>query len=695
MGTARPILILFLFSFIFMRLQAISQLLILHIVVTPGSAPAYALPTWVAVSPWDSPGHIDEDSITMSQVKNLRAMFENKEDTSPPDRGRTSGVSTPNQSGPHGTGSPRPLSKVRTSFVAIEKDGRMGLRRDPSGESNVSRRRMSNETDVESIATIPDKSAMASTDEAVKPARKLFVTEPIPESPLQPSISNDISHTAITSSSARELATTEPSGGQQPADPEANVIASINTSVSPTKSAPAHGSQTNTINTKDVPISSAPSKKSNQQQDAPSGTPANKKDTTRSSTTSKTTLGNARKPDVKPTSNPPAKSPNNQNSRSNLKEPFPATKSSAVGARKPQILKTKASHDAGFSKPKTKSPTKPASLPSSLTAPTASSVSKGSAPRQSLSRQSGTLQNQTATGRSPSRASVSTTGAPSKTIRRQASTISRSRPSLGPPPKKATQPESSTKKPQSQVDEGFLARMMRPTQSSSSKVAEKAPVTPPRKAPQRPNPSSSRPSAAHAGKAKQGEDGETQTKPLVVELPTKSAIDPVKEAQPLVDAEGTDPNPSNATNYDQTQQAIASKETADVSSVTTTDPDDGGAVTQMAAVETVDEVAKLAHELDKKLSLTEPVTIEQNDNTSPTRLSAGAVEGVIGSPVVTEQSQSTSGVAQANEDKMDVEDKPAPASEGEGSEPDSQSEVPLSAVQMTSGEATESAKDQV
>lgn len=32
---------------------------------------------------------------TMSQVKNLRAMFEGKGDTSPPDRGRSSGASTP------------------------------------------------------------------------------------------------------------------------------------------------------------------------------------------------------------------------------------------------------------------------------------------------------------------------------------------------------------------------------------------------------------------------------------------------------------------------------------------------------------------------------------------------------------------------------------------------------------------------
>lgn len=36
-------------------------------------------------------------------------------------------------------------------------------------------------------------------------------------------------------------------------------------------------------------------------------------------------------------------------------------------------------------------------------------------------------------------------------------------------------------KREAKVDEGFLARMMRPTQASASKVAEKAPTTPPRK----------------------------------------------------------------------------------------------------------------------------------------------------------------------------------------------------------------------
>ncbi|KAF4979293.1 hypothetical protein FZEAL_4460, partial [Fusarium zealandicum] len=130
----------------------------------------------------------------MSQVKNLRAMFENKGDTSPPDdasastsasaRGRSSGASTPVPGANGGVESPRPLSKVRTNFVAIEKDGRIGLRRDPSHESSVSRRRLSMDTDAESVSTVPDKPSAASED--MPRGNKSFFQEAIPESPRQP-----------------------------------------------------------------------------------------------------------------------------------------------------------------------------------------------------------------------------------------------------------------------------------------------------------------------------------------------------------------------------------------------------------------------------------------------------------------------------------------------------------------------------
>src|SRR5437667_10092994 len=73
-------------------------------------------------------------------VRNLRAMFENKAEdpeTSTPSRGRSpSGSVTSNVSN-----APRPLSKVRTNFVAVERGGQLGLFLGPKkvagGESSI------------------------------------------------------------------------------------------------------------------------------------------------------------------------------------------------------------------------------------------------------------------------------------------------------------------------------------------------------------------------------------------------------------------------------------------------------------------------------------------------------------------------------------------------------------------------------
>ncbi|KAK0735058.1 hypothetical protein B0T26DRAFT_626906, partial [Lasiosphaeria miniovina] len=139
----------------------------------------------------------------------------------------------------------------------------------------------------------------------------------------------------------------------------------------------------------------------------------------------------------------------------------------------------------GFVKPKPKSPTRPVTLPPSLTTHTAASGSKVNVPRQSVSRASGGIHTVESLGRSPSRGSISTVATSTKTgetrgLKRQSSTINRPRPSLGPPPKQVSKDHPPIKKDK-EVDESFLARMMRPTQASSSKTAEKVPTTPPRK----------------------------------------------------------------------------------------------------------------------------------------------------------------------------------------------------------------------
>ncbi|KAH8682658.1 hypothetical protein BX600DRAFT_48223 [Xylariales sp. PMI_506] len=158
-----------------------------------------------------------------------------------------------------------------------------------------------------------------------------------------------------------------------------------------------------------------------------------------------------------------------------------ASKGTVSSGKKPAAIDLSPS-STGFVKPKPKSPTRPVNLPASLTRPTASSASKtGGAgappPRQSVPHASGNL---AVPHRPASRASISGPGAATKTLKRQSSTINRPRPSLGPPPKQVAKDHPVARKDAS-VDEGFLARMMRPTQSSASKTSDKGPVTPPRK----------------------------------------------------------------------------------------------------------------------------------------------------------------------------------------------------------------------
>lgn len=163
-----------------------------------------------------------------------------------------------------------------------------------------------------------------------------------------------------------------------------------------------------------------------------------------------------------------------------------AKSSGSTSIQRPPPLQPSPS-GTGFIKPKVKSPTRPVKLPPGLTTHTAASGSKVNASRQSLSRASGIYTHADSQGRSPSRVSVSTvgttrtSGTTAKPLKRQNSTINRPRPSFGPPPKPVARDHPPTKR-EKEVDEGFLARMMRPTQASSSKTAEKAASSPPRKA---------------------------------------------------------------------------------------------------------------------------------------------------------------------------------------------------------------------
>ncbi|KAL6863178.1 hypothetical protein ACO1O0_003422 [Amphichorda felina] len=449
----------------------------------------------------------------MSQVKNLRAMFENKgDDPSPPDRGRSPGAPWPGtfagtgvkfvrvltiREGPTSSDSPRPLSKVRTSFVTIEKDGRMGLRRDPSHESSPSRRCPSTDVDPENLAL----------EDAGRTPRKLFAKSSLAESPhaaIEPNTSTLPAETKRAVSNKPSLNPDKQIDEEKPAPSLTPVEPTATDSINDSKSAPlapTTGGKTKMDSNRDVRGMLAKKSSSSRQLAAsakiaakgpPKSGPASK---ISSGTTKRLDPGSNTKAQEKPTAR--------REAGTTATASIPLSKPpSSTGGRKPVPVKPSREHDTGFVKPKPKSPTKPVRLPASLMAPTASSVSKGAGGRPTLSRQSGSLQPPNHTVRAPSRADVTAADNPTtKTVKRQASSINRPRPSLGPPPKKFAQDHPVPKK-DTQVDESFLARMMRPTQASSSKTNEKAPTTPPRRSAVRPSTSNTDYSSRRASSVK-------------------------------------------------------------------------------------------------------------------------------------------------------------------------------------------------
>ncbi|KIH91857.1 hypothetical protein SPBR_01387 [Sporothrix brasiliensis 5110] len=215
--------------------------------------------------------------------------------------------------------------------------------------------------------------------------------------------------------------------------------------------------------------------------------------TAKTTATKATTTTSSSKPTT--TSKLPSKKPASATTTATAPKLTAGSKSSssAAGAKKPAAVQTFPPNGIGFVKPKVKSPTRPVQLPSSLTTHTASSATKAGVPRPSLSRQSGNFltlhqpASSASAARSPSRTSTSSAAAAAaavgpRTLRRQSSTVSRPRPSIGPPPKQTARDHPVTRK-EKEVDEGFLARMMRPTQASALKTADKAQLSPPRKQP--------------------------------------------------------------------------------------------------------------------------------------------------------------------------------------------------------------------
>lgn len=407
-------------------------------------------------------------------------------------KSRLCALSVANISGGASSGtSPRPLSKVRTSFVTVERSGQMGigLKRENSGtEPSMAKRRTSFSIDEQDHPkeTVERKESIATEFQARK--NSTAIKETIPESAVETpqSESNkrlgggDQKKQTAKPTKVEEKTTGGPSNGH------------TNGSVKPAAVKSADKPTTAKTISKPAAISTAKTTTAAKVSPKKARTPVPKTPTT--PVRSQVKQAPAKIPDKKPEKKPEKKSSRASLASTNTSKPAskPATSTAHGSAPKTRIQPSPP--QTGFVKPRPKSPTRPIKLPASLTAHTASSGSKTAiAPpqtssRQSLSRASGniqptnSLQAHHAVSRSPSRAS--TTG--KTTLARKPSILKpgHSRPSLGPPPAALKKQSSRQSLPQqaAPADEGFLARMMRPTTSSASKtIAEKTPLTPPKR----------------------------------------------------------------------------------------------------------------------------------------------------------------------------------------------------------------------
>ncbi|KAI6783178.1 uncharacterized protein J7T54_000680 [Emericellopsis cladophorae] len=615
----------------------------------------------------------------MSQVKNLRAMFENKgDDSNPPDRGRSPAGFSSNR-GSNASESPRPLSTVRTNFVAIEKHGRIGLRRDHSYETSPSERAASNEFDNESATSAP-------TGDLGRANRKLFPKETIPESPQSSSIDAKV---MVLDKYGDEVPSQATCGTKKAADwvssPPVGSTDGATTSQGHGKAA-----------TESVLTSGdAPSQEERHGPVAQEQTrPARIADKTQKDP--KVAANSGAKPPPR-ASRPTAEkqivtAPGRAQPRTIAAASHGAKTTSSSGAQKPGPIRTNNVSEPGFVKPKPKSPTKPVNLPSSLMAPTASSVSKGAA---ASGKRSVGLSSGATSGRPASRVSVNGPAGGRK-IRKQRSSIHESRPTVGPPPPK--QPSSSVAMThrEKQVDEGFLARMMRPTHSSSSKTNEKAPPTPPKRSRQR----QKQPSTTNSPRTSNG--SKKTSVPTVTARSSSMPSSKGPSLDPTEDAESSGvevlPGASNVTNgmkgNDSSSQAGLEERAASRNGASGLEQQipDLNSDEQLGGVDGSAELEKVDGEVrtpSPKVSLTEGVLPYQTEQVHYADADDAAVSvqpnGSAASVQLPQQEQDTASSAESNEsiqalEEVEVSSMPSairPESQTEDGSNESASPSPL------------------
>ncbi|KUI58676.1 hypothetical protein VP1G_05938 [Cytospora mali] len=512
-------------------------------------------------------------------VRNLRAMFENRTQESPPDRGRSPAQSST------GTESPRPLSKVRTSFVAIEKDGRIGLQRNPSEASSISGRKLSGDTEATSSIQLDNTATNVSSPTTSRsdinrapPSAAFAISSPQgpgnsaagggtsstnPSGPPD-SIPNDGPRGPTTLASGRQAVLAESPQIRQGTGRDRESEGSRSSGGRRLEPSEKTGEGEVTSGGSQGEAGTAPKGVNDGGNEGPTGDSARRSTSGGAAVTeslngfdktkaTKPAAGTAQKsenvPSVKPSTpasqTKPASKPSETTSRRSTtpttekkatekkateKKPTEKPTEKKPAEKKPTEKKPTEKKLAppngspgGSAKPRSKSTTRPVKLPASLTTHTAASGSKARAV-------SGPVCAPANTARPTSRTS-SSSGTASKSLRRSSSVAGRQRPSLGPPPKLPSKDHPVPKK-ESKVDEDFLARMTRPTQSYANKVHEKVPVTPPRK----PAAAAKKPASAKSGSARKPVSKTTSAATSAAASPeTERKIAPVVETTPIAE----------------------------------------------------------------------------------------------------------------------------------------------------------------
>lgn len=393
-------------------------------------------------------------------VRSLLAKFENSPSniTSPPSRGRSPVGSG---SGPDTPGSARQLSRVRASFVTVEgaiqstQSSSQGspLRKTsgPSDESSMFGPQI-NEQGVESrrenvVSPTPggqhdgqpgtlDAVAKKDTPPAAVPAVKYE----------QPAVADNSTPAVNVQEAKKEL---KPSGEAPPAS---DIFQKTSAKTVTKRPSNIHSSNAN-----------APSKASS---------------TTASTTTKQAASSNARSTATKESTKERTSTLATKTSRASLN---PAAKSTTRTTRGSTTAQDASKSSPPSNKTRAKSPTKPVRLPSSMTAPTQASAARlgTSAPSAGRTATSGsTLTRKPSSLKSPAPTQARSAAGATSGVRRQASRPSLpTQPASERPSSRVSDGGSSTKP----VNEGFLARMMRPTASSASKSQDKTEAKPPQK----------------------------------------------------------------------------------------------------------------------------------------------------------------------------------------------------------------------